>query len=264
MYSRGLAVTLSSLVCVILAADCFGIGAARPSNGMSSPAPAPTGKLVPLSYANYGLLFSGTIIKEPASGIEITRAFYVEIPDPRYLSPSLKTREWWPSECVFFVNRDPRPVTHIQFLFSWTSALGKPEGEDPLDVRPRAVGKGVFAYGKPEVLWPGGTASQPFYDPLCRDPYTKRATRNDAWDFSPKFHNSDVWKLSVRVTRVDYGNGTSWGALWYAPGTKPEPTGYLRQEEYSNIQRNSFRATPLREITSLESASQLLPPSGSL
>ena len=196
------------------------LGATSPV-GHASVAPSATatpGKTLVALPGNYGYVVNGAIRQNFASGIEITRAFYVEIPTPAYFSSSLQPTSWDPSECVFFVNRDPHPVTHVQFLFSWRSRLGIPENDDPLDVYSGYFYKGGFPTGKMIEHWPGGTTNYPITSPLCTIPNFKIGAPGN----NTSVPNANTWELSVRVTRVDYENGTSWGALWYAPGTKPK------------------------------------------
>ena len=207
------------------------LGATSPV-GHASVAPSATatpGKTLVALPGNYGYVVNGAIRQNFASGIEITRAFYVEIPTPAYFSSSLQPTSWDPSECVFFVNRDPRPVTHVQFLFSWVSAQGIPENNDPLDVYSGYFYKGGLPQGKLISHWPGGTTSYPITSPLCRDPSATsgRTPMHSPWafEYTRSYIKNGPWTMSVRVTRVDYENGTSWGTLWYAPGTQPQAKG---------------------------------------
>ena len=199
---------------------CLGTTSPAEHASVAPVATATPGKTLVALPGNYGYVLNGTIRQNPASGIAIMRAFYVEIPSPSYFSLALNGRDWFPWECVFFVNRDPRPVTHVQFLFSWVSAQGIPENNDPLDVYSGYFYKGGLPQGKLISHWPGGTTSYPITSPLCREPNFKIGAPGNL--LVPQIN---PWNLSVRVTRVDYENGTSWGMLWYAPGTQPKAKG---------------------------------------
>ena len=178
MHRQSLAVVILGLLC---GAMCIGASPATPVHVAPLPTATPRIRLVPLPGNEKGYVIDGTLLQNPASGIEITHAFFIEI----HSSSTVKQRE-----CVFFINRKAAPVTHVQFLFSWASRQGAPMGADPLDVYASFVPGGVFAQGKQIARWPTG--------PLCRHPNANGA-----------------WKFFVRVTQVNYQDGASWGTAWH-------------------------------------------------
>lgn len=127
----------------------------------------------------------GSVVQQSASGIELTRAYTW---DPGA-----------PNECVDFVNRSPKAVTRLRFLFSHVGTDGSAIGdEESLELHPRASFEaGTTQTGNCRTFL--GTVTLP-------------SQWNGGGTDSHVLFAGQLSMLQVRVDQVDFVDGTTWSA----------------------------------------------------